>query len=1101
MDLNFIKENLASRRESEQYRLGVRDFIRYATSDLSSSSGKIYCPCGKCVNNKLLSPDEVNLHLLSSGMMCNYSTWIFHGEQLEDTSVDEPMVTNPPLTHMQQLVHDAYGQRNEESGFNDSPPVINMATNGQSKDAENFFNLLKDADQELWPGCELTKLSFLVLLFHLKSTNKWSNKSISNLLEILRLAIPNGEHLPKSFAEAKKVISKLGLDYIKIDACPKHCQLYWKEKIGDDTCSTCGTSRWKRVREQLTSTGRKKKKGIPANVLRYFPLKPRLKRLFMSKKTASYMRWHSEGRTKEDKVLRHPADSNAWQDFDSRYPNFGAESRNVRLGLASDGFNPFGMLSSTYSCWPVVLVPYNLPPWMCLKASSLILSTLIPGPSSPGNKIDVYLQPLIEELIELWDEGIETYDASKDETFTLHAGLLWTINDFPGYGMLSGWGVHGEKACPCCNSQTDSKWLYNSHKFCYMGSRRLLEENHDFRYNKEAFNGSEEHEVAPTTPSGAEVLRQIEDIQDFSGSKTWKKKSEFFKLPYWDSHLIRHNLDVMHIEKNVCDNVIGTLLNLEGKSKDNLKARRDLEVMGIRKELHPQERGSRYYLPPAPYTMSRVEKHAFCKLLHELKVPNGYAGNISRCVNLTQAKLHGLKSHDNHILMQQILPLHCEGAHTEVVAVLFQLCGYFRDLCGKVLHLDEIARLEASIPQIMCHLEMIFPPSFFTIMVHLVVHLATEAKLAGPVRYRWMYFIERYLGKLKSYVFNKARPEGSIAEAHLAFECMIFCSHYIEGFDSKFPIASNFEGCAEILESTSSTHDNSIFVQAGKPLGKPTTSKISAMNKIQAHRYILFNSSEVTEFLKACGEKLKRRSRPRRLSLKEIERIQHETFHDWFREHVIKLEASKGPECLNEERRMLAHGPLDVITKYQGYNVNGFSFRAKRYDKCTQNSGVVVVAKTSSYASASDRRPVLGDVTYYGRIIEIIELKYLGGYSTIMFKCEWIDTTPGRGTKQDEYGFTLVNFSRLHSGETLTDEPYIFATQAEQVFYIQDQVNEEWSVALKMKPKHVNDIGDDGLSEDEEIEPYHVSFLNLYSNTHENPSWVRLGVEGTLVDD
>ncbi|XP_074297508.1 uncharacterized protein LOC141628241 [Silene latifolia] len=497
---------------------------------------------------------------------------------------------------------------------------------------------------------------------------------------------------------------------------------------------------------------------------------------------------------------------------------------------------------------------------MCLKAPSLILSTLIPGPSSPGNKIDVYLQHLIEELIELWDEGIETYDASKDETFTLHAGLLWTISDFPGYGMLSGWGVHGEKACPCYNSQTDSKWLYNSHKFCYMGSRRLLEENHDFRYNKEAFNGSEEHEVAPTTPSGPEVLRQIEDIQDFSG-----------------------------------------------KSTDNLKARRDLEVMGIRKELHPQERGSRYYLPPAPYTMSRVEKHAFCKLLHELKVPNGYAGNITR------------------------------------------------DLCGKVLHLDEIARLEASIPQIMCHLEMIFPPSFFTIMVHLVVHLATEEKLAGPVRYRWMYFIERYLGKLKSYVFNKARPEGSIAEAHLAFECMIFCSHYIEGFDSKFHIASNFEGCAEILESTSSTHDNSIFVQAGKPLGKPTTSKISAMNKIQAHRYILFNSSEVTEFLKEHTAELKRRSRPRRLSLKEIERIQHETFHDWFREHVIKLEASKGPECLNEELRMLARGPLDVITKYQGYNVNGFSFRAKRYDKCTQNSGVVVVAKTSSYASASDR--------------------------------------------------------------------------------------------------------------------------------------------------
>ncbi|XP_021764422.1 uncharacterized protein LOC110729029 [Chenopodium quinoa] len=62
------------------------------------------------------------------------------------------------------------------------------------------------------------------------------------------------------------------------------------------------------------------------------------------------MRWHDEERSKDDKVLSHPADSEAWKSFDTRYPVFGGESRNVRLGLASDGFNPFGMLSSTYSC-------------------------------------------------------------------------------------------------------------------------------------------------------------------------------------------------------------------------------------------------------------------------------------------------------------------------------------------------------------------------------------------------------------------------------------------------------------------------------------------------------------------------------------------------------------------------------------------------------------------------------------------------------------------------------------------------------------------------------------------------------------------------------
>uniref|UniRef100_A0A0A9EJD5 DUF4218 domain-containing protein n=1 Tax=Arundo donax TaxID=35708 RepID=A0A0A9EJD5_ARUDO len=86
---------------------------------------------------------------------------------------------------------------------------------------------------------------------------------------------------------------------------------------------------------------------------------------------------------------------------------------------------------------------------------------------------------------------------------------------------------------------------------------------------------------------------------------------------------------------------------------------------------------------------------------------------------------------------------------------------------------------------ILCRMEMIFPPGFFTIMVHLVIHLATEAKIGGPVCYRSMYFVERYLGELKSYVRNKAHPEGCIAEAALAKECMMLCSNFLDGFETK----------------------------------------------------------------------------------------------------------------------------------------------------------------------------------------------------------------------------------------------------------------------------------------------------------------------------
>ena len=95
----------------------------------------------------------------------------------------------------------------------------------------------------------------------------------------------------------------------------------------------------------------------------------------------------------------------------------------MRLGLAVDGFNPFKIMSTSYSTWPVVLVPYNLPPWICMKQSSFILSMIIPGEKGPGNDIDIYLQPLIEELKQLW-LGVETYEVFRNENFYLCAALL-----------------------------------------------------------------------------------------------------------------------------------------------------------------------------------------------------------------------------------------------------------------------------------------------------------------------------------------------------------------------------------------------------------------------------------------------------------------------------------------------------------------------------------------------------------------------------------------------------------------------------------------------------------------------------------------------------
>lgn len=747
MDLETIKILLRYPRGSVEYLAGVDGFLEFAYKDKLEDT-KIYCPCETCVHTMLLSKNDVYDHLVCNGMLQSYDQWDFHGESSEEQIRNQqPQPHNEDMrANMHELINDALRTVYDDMPMSDSADSPCTHTDGPNLEAQAFYKLVKDSEKPLWDGCELSHLSLLVLLFNMKSMNKWSDKSFGDLLDILHMAIPNGKELPKNFYEAKKVVSKFGLDYQQIHACPNNCQLFWKEKVNDDFCSTCKASRWKDKKPETKLTKKERKKATPSKVLRYFPIKERLKRLFMCRETASLPRWHDEERLVEDGVLRHPADSPAWKNFDKRFKQFASDSRNIRFGLATDGFNPYGMLSSTYSCWPVVLVIYNLPPWLCMKEPNLLMPLIIPGPKSPGDNIHVFLQPLLEDLRDIFVNGISTYDASRNETFNLRAAVLWTINDLPALGMLASHMVHGEFACPPCGPNVWSKRLAHGKKSCFMGHRRFLPPNHEFRFDRNSFDGTTEISTEPMTYYGRPVLDEINAIGDFKKSKTYKAVSSLFTLPYWDGNLLRHNLDVMHIEKNVCDNIYGTLLNLEGKSKDNLQARLDLKEMNIRGELHPQQRtSSKFYLPPASFTMSKSEKQLFCKVLRDIKVPDGYSSNISRCVNSAEGKIHGLKTHDCHVLMQQLMPIALRGIlPDEVTSVLFDLSAYFRGICSKVLHVDELDRLEEAIKITLCRMEMIFPPGFFTVMVHLVVHLATECKIAGPVCYRWMYFIERY---------------------------------------------------------------------------------------------------------------------------------------------------------------------------------------------------------------------------------------------------------------------------------------------------------------------------------------------------------------------
>ncbi|KAI5348790.1 hypothetical protein L3X38_001677 [Prunus dulcis] len=144
--------------------------------------------------------------------------------------------------------------------------------------------------------------------------------------------------------------------------------------------------------------------------------------------------------------MQHPADGEAWKEFDRMFPEFDADPRNVRLGLATDGFNSYGVLNQHHSTWPIFVFPHNLPHWKCMKKEYVMMTVLIT--EDPGRSIDVYLRSLVDELEDLWTNGVHTYDKSTGKIFTLQAVVMWTVNDFPAYAMVSGWSTKGYIACP-----------------------------------------------------------------------------------------------------------------------------------------------------------------------------------------------------------------------------------------------------------------------------------------------------------------------------------------------------------------------------------------------------------------------------------------------------------------------------------------------------------------------------------------------------------------------------------------------------------------------------------------------------------------------------
>ena len=171
----------------------------------------------------------------------------------------------------------------------------------------------------------------------------------------------------------------------------------------------------------------------------------------------------------------------------------------------------------------------------------------------------------------------------------------------------------------------------------------------------------------------------------------------------------------MHVEKNVCESIVGTLLNISGKTKDGVNARLDLQELGLRKELAPVFHDKRTYLPPACYTLSKEEKNVLCNCLYNLKVPSGYCSNFRNLVSMEELKLFGMKSHDCHTLMQQLLPIAIRSVLPKHVRyAITRYCFFFNSICAKVVDVAKLDAIQKELVVTLCLMENIFHPLFLT---------------------------------------------------------------------------------------------------------------------------------------------------------------------------------------------------------------------------------------------------------------------------------------------------------------------------------------------------------------------------------------------------
>jgi hypothetical protein len=301
-----------------------------------------------------------------------------------------------------------------------------------------------------------------------------------------------------------------------------------------------------------------------------------------------------------------------------------------------------------------------------------------------------------------------------------------------------------------------------------------------------------------------------------------------------------------------------------------------------------------------------------------------------------------------------------------------------------VIDRDELASLKEFIAKTMSQFEMYFPPAFFDIMVHLVVHLVPQIEALGPMYLHEMWTYECFMSILNGYVSTRACPEASMVEGYLTEEAI----------ESRGPFCNRVLKDQVAIALPPSRHEGRLNGRGR--MGKKSFVPQDYNTVLEAHHSILHQLSIMEPLIEEHIDELHEHNHGH--TDEWLVKEHKNWFTSWLREHDIPY----GETIEEHTIKVLASGPSRQVMTWQTYDISGFTYCTKSKDKksISQNSGVQVDALHSKTGE---------ETTYFGFVEDIWELDY-GTFQIPVFRCQWVED---KYVMVDNYGVRVLDLSKV----------------------------------------------------------------------------------------